>query len=187
MTHGNSQSGPKGRRSLDANDFCKERRIFDGSVHYKARLMAKGYAQREGIDYNEVFSLVVKHSSIGILLVLAAQYDYELDQLDVETGFLHGDFEEEIYMTQPLGFKVAVKEKLVCKLEKSLYGLKQSPRQWYKRFDKFIYGRGYTRSLYDPYVYFRKLPSGEYIYLLLYVDNMLKVSENRSPIDKLKV
>jgi len=86
-------------------------------------LVAKGYAQREGIDYNEVFSPVVKHYSIRILLALATQYDYELDQLDVKTAFLHGDL-EEIYMTQSLGFKVVEKKKLVCKLEKSPYGLK---------------------------------------------------------------
>ena len=90
-------------------------------------------------------------------------------------------------MTQPLGFKVAGKEKLVCKLEKSLCGLKQSLRQWYKRFDKFMSGRGYIRSLYDPCAYFRKLPSGEYIYLLLYVDDMLIASKNRSSIHKVKV
>jgi len=102
----------------------------------------------------------VKHSSIHILWALATQCDYELDQLDVKTAFLHGDLEEEIYMTQQLGFKVAGKEKLVCKLEKSPCGLKQSQRQWYKRFDKFMGGHGYTGSLYDPCVYFRKLPSG---------------------------
>ena len=132
-------------------------------MRYKVRLEAKGYAQREGIDYNEVFSPVMKHSSIRILLALATQYDYELDQLDVKTAFLYGDLEEEINMTQLLGFKVAGKEKLVCKPEKSLYGLKQSLRQWYKCFDKFMSGRGYTRSLYDSCVHFRKLPSGEYI------------------------
>ena len=85
-------------------------------MHYKARLVAKGYAHREGIHYNEVFSPVVKHSSIRILLTLAAQYDYKLDQVDVKTVVLHGDLEEEIYMTQQLGFKVAVKEKLVLNL-----------------------------------------------------------------------
>jgi len=134
-----------------------------------------------------VFSPVVKHSSICILLALATQYDYELDQLDVKTAFLHGDFEEEICMTQSLAFKVAGKEKVVCKLEKSLYRLKHSLKQWYKCFDKFMCGRGYTRSLYDPCVYFRKLLSGEYIYLLLYVDDMLIASKNKFSIDKLKV
>ena len=87
------------------------------NVRYKARLVAKGYAQKEGVDYNEVFSPVVKHSSIRILLALVAQLDLELVQMDVKTAFLNGDLEEEIYMTQPEGFKVAGKENMVCKLE----------------------------------------------------------------------
>ena len=103
--------------------------------------MAKGYAQQEGIDYNEVFSPVVKYSSIRILLALVAQYELDLDQLDVKTAFIHGDLDEEIYMTQPMGLKTAGKENMICKLKKSLYGLKQSPRQWYKRFDNFIRGK----------------------------------------------
>ncbi|KAH9688522.1 hypothetical protein KPL70_015149 [Citrus sinensis] len=98
-------------------------------IRYKARLVANGYAQKEGIDYNEVFSPVVKHWSIRILLAIVAQFDLELVQLDVKTAFLHGDLEEEIYMTLPNGFKVAGKENWVSKLTKSLYGLKQSPRQ----------------------------------------------------------
>ena len=136
----------------------------------------KGYTQREGIDYNEVFSPVVKYSSIRILLALVAQYELDFDQLDVKTIFLHGDFDEEIYMTQPMRFKTARKENIVCKLKKSLYGLKQSPRQWYKHFDSFIRGKSYTRSHYDPCVYYNKLPRREYIYLLLYVDDMFIAS-----------
>ena len=84
----------------------------------QGRLVAKGYAQREGIDYNEVFSPVVKHSSIHILLALVAQYELDLDQLDAKTAFLHGDLYEEIYMSQPTGFKTAGKENMVCKLKK---------------------------------------------------------------------
>ena len=79
--------------------------------------MAKGYAQKEGIDYNEVFSPVVKHSSIRILLALVAQMNMELVQLDVKLAFLHVDLEEEIYMTKPKGFKVVDKEDMVCKLK----------------------------------------------------------------------
>ena len=129
--------------------------------------MAKGFAQKKGIDYNEVFSLVVKHTSIHILLALVAEYELELAQLDVKTTFLHGDLEEEIYMIQPCGFRVAGKENHVCKLIKSLYGLKQSPRQWYKRFDQFIQGQKFTRSEHDHCVYFRRLLDGAFIYLLL--------------------
>ena len=173
---------PHGKRAIGCKwVFAKK----EGS-RYKARLVAKGYAQKEGVDYNEVFSPVVKHSSIRILLALVAQFDLELAQLDVKTAFLHGELKEEIYMTQPNGFKVAGKEKLVCKLHKSLYGLKQSPRQWYKRFDKFMSGQKYTRSLYDPCVYFRKLQDGTFIYLLLYVDDMLIASKSKVEIDKLK-
>ncbi|CAL8994262.1 unnamed protein product, partial [Prunus brigantina] len=156
------------------------------NVRFKARLVAKGYAQKEGIDYNEVFSPVVKHSSIRILLALVAQFDLELAQLDVKTAFLHGDLEEEIYMSQPEGFKVAGKENWVCKLQKSLYGLKQSPRQWYKRFDRFMIGQKYTRSHFDHCVYFRKLRDGTFIYLLLYVDDMLIACKSKVEIDRLK-
>ena len=83
--------------------------------------MEKGYTQWEGFDYNEVFSPVVKHLSIQILLALVAQYELDLDQLNVKTAFLHGDLDEEIYMSQPMGFKTAGKENMVCKLKKSLY------------------------------------------------------------------
>ena len=115
--------------------FAKKHGSLKGDiVRYKARFVAKGYTQREGTDYNEIFSLVMKHSSIQILLVLVAQYELKLDHLDVKTTFLHGDLEEEIYMSQPMRFKTVGKENMVCKLKKSLHGLKQSPRQWYKRF-----------------------------------------------------
>lgn len=97
---------------------------------YKARLVVKGFSQRKGIDFEEIFSPVVKMSSIRIVLSLAASLDLEIEQMDVRTAFLHGDLEEEIYMIQPEGFVVKGKEDCVCKLKKSLYGLKQAPRQW---------------------------------------------------------
>ena len=90
----------KGKKVIECKwVYAKKEGSPDGSVRYKAKLVAKGYAQREGINYNKVFLLVVKHSSIRILLALAAQYDYESDQLNVKTAFLHSDLEEEIYMT----------------------------------------------------------------------------------------
>ena len=91
---------------------------------YKARLVVKGFSQKKGIDFEEIFSPVVKMSSIRVVLGLAARLNLEVEQLDVKTAFLHGDLEEEIYMEQPEGFKVKGKENLVCKLRKSLYGLK---------------------------------------------------------------
>ncbi|KAH9695612.1 hypothetical protein KPL71_022838 [Citrus sinensis] len=102
----------------------------DESVSYKARLVAKGFTQNEGIDFNEVFSPVVKHSSIRVILAITAFFDLELDQMDVKTAFLHGNLKEEILMAQPEGFVEERTEDMVCLLKKSLYGLKQSPRQW---------------------------------------------------------
>jgi len=104
-----------------------------------------------------VFSPVVHDTSIRMLLALVALQDLELEQLDVKTAFLHGELEEQIYMQQPEGFIVPGKEDYVCRLKKSLYGLKQSPRQWYKRFDSFMIGQGYSRSQYDNCVLSQKI------------------------------
>ena len=179
---------PKGKKAIGCKWVYAQKEGFPSKndVRYKARLVAKGYAQKEGIDYNEVFSPVVKHSSIRILLALVAQFNMELVQMDVKITFLHGDLAEEIYITQPDGFKVVGKENWVCKLSKSLYGLKQSPRQWYKRFDQFMISQNYSRSSFDHCVYFRKLQDGSFIYLLLYVDDMLIASRNQGEICRLK-
>ncbi|KAE8717034.1 cytochrome P450 71A9-like [Hibiscus syriacus] len=179
---------PKSKRAIGCKWVFANK---DGShskkdFRYKTWLVAKGYAQKEGIDYNEVFSPVVKYSSIRILLALVAQLNLELAQLDVKTTFLHDDLEEEIYMTQPEGYKDNGCEKWVWKLNKSLYGLKQSPRQWYKRFDSFMRRKKYTRSKYDHCVYLQKLKDGSFIYLVLYVDDMLITSKSQKEIDKLK-
>ena len=155
-------------------------------ARYKARLVAKGYSQVPGVDFNDIFSPVVKHSSIRVLLALVAMHDLELEQLDVKTAFLHGELQEDIYMQQPEGFVVEGKEDHVCLLKKSLYGLKQSSRQWYKRFDSFMVGSGYSRSSYDSCVYFRNTHDGSFIYLLLYVDDMLIAAKNMSDIEELK-
>ena len=100
----------------------------------------------------------------------------------VKTGFLHGDLEKEIYMSQPYGFEVASKENWVCKLKKSFYGLKLFPRLWYKRFNCFMIGQKYTRSQFDHRVYLRRLSDGFFIYLLLYVDDMLVSCKNKVEI-----
>ena len=99
------------------------------SARHKARLVVKGFSQRKGVDFNEIFSPVVKMTSIRAVLSLAATLDLEVEQMDVKTAFLHGGLEEEIYMKQPDGFLIEGKEDCVCRLRKSLYGLKQVPRQ----------------------------------------------------------
>ena len=116
----------------------------DEVIKYKARLVAKAYSQKEGEGYNEIFSLVVWHTSISVLLAFIATLDMELEQLDVKTIFLHGRLEEDILMQQLEGFKVEGKENVVYRLKKSRQGLKQSLKQQYKRFDEFIISQGYN-------------------------------------------
>ena len=136
---------PAGKRAIGCKwVFKKKQGISEKEgIRYKARLVAKGYSQKKGIDYDEIFSPVVRHTSIRLVLALVASWDLHLEQMDVKTAFLHGDLEEEIYMEQPEGFVQPEEEKLVCKLTKSLYGLKQAPRQWYKRFDSYMLRIGY--------------------------------------------
>jgi hypothetical protein len=120
------------------------------------------------------------------MLALVALLDLELEQLDVKTDFLHGDLDEEIYMEQPEGFIQNRNKKFVCRLKKSLYGLRQSPRQWYKKFDSFTMSQNYTRSEYDHCVYFKKLNNGIFIILVLYVDDMLLERKIIIEINRLK-
>ncbi|KAH9762600.1 Integrase catalytic domain-containing protein [Citrus sinensis] len=154
-------------------------------VRFKARLVAKGFTQKEGIDFTEVFSPVVRHASIRIILSLVAVNNMHLEQMDVKIAFLHGELQEYIVMAQPEGFTVKSKADWVCHLKKSLYGLKQSPRQWYLRFDSFMLEQKYQRCNLDCCVYFRE-DSGIMIYLVLYVDDMLIASVSMSLIKDLK-
>nr|KYP62383.1 Retrovirus-related Pol polyprotein from transposon TNT 1-94 [Cajanus cajan] len=121
---------PKGRHVVGCKWIYKKKSIFSEKeeIRYKARLVAKGFSQKEGVDFNEIFSPVVRHTSIRVLLAIVANQDMELEQLDVKTAFLHGRLEENILMKQPEGFEVQGKEGYVCQLQRSLYGLKQSPR-----------------------------------------------------------
>ena len=100
--------------------------------------MAKGYTQKEGIDYDETFSPVAMLKSVQILLAVAATLDYKIWQMDVKTAFLNGELEEDIYMQQPKGCIALGQEQLVCKLHRSIYGLKQASRSWNIRFDQVI-------------------------------------------------
>jgi hypothetical protein len=177
---------PAGRKSVGSKWLFKKKFNAQGKVEkYKARLVEKGYSQVEGIDFGEIFSPVAKLTSIRFLLSIAAAFDLEVEQMDVKTTFLHGDLEEEIYMKQPEGFVVKGKKELVCKLKKSLYGLKQSPRMWYQKFDTYILGLGFVRSRVDHCVYSKQV-GNHFIYVVLYVDDMLLVGNNMDVIKEVK-
>ncbi|KAH9725713.1 hypothetical protein KPL70_007982 [Citrus sinensis] len=178
---------PRGRKAIGNKWVYKIKRDGNDQVEqYRARLVVKGYAQKEGIDFNEIFSPVVRLTTVRIVLAMCSTFDLHLEQLDVKTAFLHGELEEEIYMLQPEGFAEIGKENLVCKLNKSLYGFKQAPRCWYKRLDSFIMSLGYNRLSSDHCAYYKRFEDNDFIILLLYVDDMLIAGPNKDRIQELK-
>ncbi|GFW87114.1 retrovirus-related Pol polyprotein from transposon TNT 1-94 [Trichonephila clavipes] len=143
----------------------------DGSINkYKARLVARGFSQYQGIDYSETYSPVTKLGTIRTVLSIAAEERMHLTQFDVSTTFLYGDLEETIFMKQPEGFKDGSGR--VCKLKRSLYGLKQSPRCWNKCFGQFLTDLGFKASEADPCLYIRER-KGRKLLIVLYVDDGL--------------
>ena len=157
----------------------------DGSVErFKGRLVAKGCSQKYGIDYDETFSPVVRFSSIRGLLAFVVQNDMLIHQMDVVTAFLNGRLDEEIYMAQPDGYVEAGKEHLVCKLGKSIYGLKQSPRCWNRAFSEYLESIGFEQSAADPCVYIRI--SEPMAIIAVYVDDLILITKPEDVMQKLK-
>ncbi|UYV60351.1 hypothetical protein LAZ67_1000907 [Cordylochernes scorpioides] len=138
------------------------------------RLIAKGYSQKSGLDYGETFSPVVKFDSIITILSLCASLDMEMIQLDVKSAFLNGDLEEELYMEQPQWYENLDFPNHVCSLQKSIYGLKQSPRMWNKKFNEFLTKFDLKPSTYQIHAY---------ILLAIYVDDCLICSVNKQHLD----
>lgn len=151
----------------------KIKHAVDGSIDkYKARLMARGFSQKEGEDYNESFAPVARYTSIRSIISLVASW--ELHQMDVKIAFLNGVIEVEVYIEQPQGFEVHGKESHVCRLKKALYGLKQAPRAWYAHIDNYLMRLGFTKNEVDPNLYF-KVVKNALVILLLYVDNLFLI------------
>ena len=143
-------------------------------------MCAKGYSQEPGIDYEEIFSPVVRYESLRTLLAISAHHNLELGQFNIKTAFLHGKLNEDIYMEVPQG--VQCEDVKVCKLEKSLYGLKQSPRQWNCKFDSFLKDHNFIQSSADPCIYFR--PCEEtFVFLAIFVDDGLILAENKNSLN----
>ena len=177
---------PKGVKPIGCKWIYKRKRGSDGKVEtFKARLVAKGYTQKEGIDYEETFSPVAMLKSIRILLAVAASLDYEIWQMDVKTAFLNDNLNEDIYMQQPEGFKAKGKEHMVCKLQRSIYGLKQASRSWNIRFDQAITSFGFEKSPDEPCVY-KRIQAQKIVFLVLYVDDILLIGNDKQVLSGVK-
>ena len=169
------------------NKWVFKRKIdMDGNLTvYKARLVAKGFRQIQGVDYDETFSPVAMFKSIRILLAIAAFHDYEIWQMDVKTAFLNGFLEEDVYMVQPEGFVNPRDAKKVCKLKRSIYGLKQASRTWNIRFDEEVKKLNFIRCDEEPCVY-KKASGSVVIFLVLYVDDILLIGNDVDSLERIK-
>ncbi|GMP77212.1 hypothetical protein CsSME_00033565 [Camellia sinensis var. sinensis] len=178
---------PNGRKAIGCKWILTKKFKVDGSLEkYKARLVAKGFTQQPGIDFVDTYSPVAKFASIRVLMAVVVRMDLELHQLDVKTTFLNGELKEKIYMMQPDGFQIQDNEDKVYKLKKSLYGLKQSSRQWYLKFHQAILEIGYVVSPLDHCVYIWK-NDDKLAILSLYVGDILLAGNCPDMIIKTKV
>lgn len=174
---------PPGKNLIDSKWIFKvKHNDAGGIVRFKARLVARGFSQRKGFDYESTYAPVAGLTTLRVLLAIANQDGMNLHQLDVKTAFLNGFLEEEIYMRLPVEFEAG---DLVAKLQKSIYGLKQASRAWNSRFHDFVLTLGFRRSEIDNCLYTATI-SGELVYLLIYVDDILIASHSLNVIIKLK-
>ncbi|GJW94157.1 retrotransposon protein, putative, ty1-copia subclass [Tanacetum coccineum] len=169
---------PPNARTIGSKWLFKKKTDMDGAIHtFKAHLVAKGFTQTYEVDCEEIFSPVVDIRVIRILISIVVCYDYKIWQMDVKTAFLNGHLYEEVYMMQPEGFVNPKYPNCVCKLNRSIYGLKKASKQWNKRFDDEIKKLCFTQNSDEPCVYLKA--SKSYVtFLIMYVDDILIMGNN---------
>ncbi|KAJ0441172.1 putative RNA-directed DNA polymerase [Helianthus annuus] len=170
---------PNGVKPIGVKWVYKTKLNERGQVDkYKARLVVKGYAQRKGVDYEEVFAPVARWDTIRTLLALAAQKSWVVYQLDVKSAFLHGELKENVFVTQPQGFEKKGDEEKVYKLKRALYGLKQAPRAWFKRIEGYFLKEGFKRSSFDHTLFIKKVWN-KIVIVSLYVDDLIYMGNDQ--------
>ena len=154
-------------------------------IKHKARLVVKGYSQRKGVDYDEIYAPVVRFETIRLLIALAALKDWQIHHLDVKSAFLNGEIKEVIYVKQPEGFLVKGKEGWVLRLKKALYGLKQAPRAWYFKLHSCLHSLGFIKSAYEQSLYLKR--SIDAILIIgVYVDDLIVTGSSLAVIEDFK-
>jgi hypothetical protein len=160
---------PEGKFVVTSKWIYTIKHAADGSVKkYKARFVARGFSQVEGIDYEETFAPVARYTSIRTIIALAASMGWKLHQMDVKTAFINGEIEEEVYIEQPEGFVIHDEKSHMCRLKKAMYGLKHAPRAWYEKMDGFLMSLGFSKSVVDPNLYYH-IVGDKCLILVLYM------------------
>eukprot|EP00253_Pinus_taeda_P014154 PITA_14154 len=171
---------PKDKNVIGTKWIFKNKLNENGEViRNKARLVCKGYAQQEGIDFEETFAPVARLEAIRMFLTLSSFQKFKVFQMDVKSAFLNGDLEEEVYIEQPNGFILGNDPNLVCRLKKALYGLKQAPRAWYYRLDKYLHQPGFSKGSADSNLYI-KVENDKLLILVVYVDDIIFCSNEEA-------
>ena len=178
---------PVGRKAVGCKWIFHVKYDSQGETkRFKGRLVAQGFLQKYGIDYDEIFSPVARLSSIRSLLAYATERGMLIHQMDVVTAFLNGDLKEEIYMCQPPGYVQTGKEDKVCKLKKSLYGLKQSPRCWNEKFCNHLKQLGFKESGADPCIFSCESKEKALEIIAVYVDDLILITETSDEMWSIK-
>nr|ADK92880.1 retrotransposon 4 protein [Hypericum perforatum] len=177
---------PHNKKAIDSKWIYKIKQNADGSIErYKARLVSKCFTQTHGVDYGETFAPVAKMNTIRILVSVAINQGWIMEHMDVKNAFLQGNLQEEVYLNLPQGLKIHTPGK-VCKLNKAIYGLKQSPRAWYVKLSGELMNLGFKKCYSDSSLFVLNKPEGKVI-ILVYVDDILITGSNKGMIDDLKL
>nr|KAJ0211662.1 hypothetical protein LSAT_V11C400220750 [Lactuca sativa] len=178
---------PPGCMALGCKWILKRKLKVGGIIDkYKSKLVIQGFRQKEDVDFFDTYAPVARISTIKILLALVAIHNLVIHQMDVKSAFLNGDLDEEIYMKQPEGFVIPGNEHKVCKLKKSLYGLKQTPKKWHQKFDDVVLSNGFALNQADKCVYRIFDTSSKGVMICLYVNDMLIYGTDLEEVDKTK-
>jgi hypothetical protein len=174
------------KKAIGCKWVYKVKHNADASVsRYKAKLVAKGYAQTYGIDYEETYSPVAKMTTVRAIIAMVVAKGWSLHQMDVKNVFLHGDLHEEVYMEQPPGYVDQTHPNLVCRLKKSLYGLKQALRAWLEKIGEYLVTSGFQTSDADFSLYVKKTDHGVVV-IIIYVDDLIITRDSDVDISDLK-
>jgi hypothetical protein len=162
---------PEGKSLVTSRWLYKIKYVVDGSIEkFKARFVAQGFSQVEGVDYDETFTPIARYTLIKVVISIAAEMGWKIHQMDVKTAFLNGLIEEEVFIEQPQGFEVHGRDSHVCRLKKALYGLKKAPRAWYSRIDTYLQQMGFEKS--EALYGLKKAPRAWYSRIDTYLQQM---------------
>ena len=177
---------PPGNKAIDLKWVYKLKKDTSGNiVKHKARIVAKGYVQKHGVDFEEIFAPVTRLETVRLLLALSAKHGWEVHHMDVKSAFLNGELDEVVYVSQPEGFVKQGQEHLVYRLYKALYGLRQAPRAWYAKLSQCLEEMGLSRCPYEHAVYIKK-EGEESLIVAVYVDDLLITSTSVGIIERFK-